>query len=282
MEGGVIRTAQVPHSPEGDVGHWAGTHTHTHNHTDSRMARFPPCRAGRRSYSSRRGKRKRRMKQLMELLLIMVLMDEEEPPIRRRGFVRRQRRSWDTYVRPMLDDGTFRQRFRMDHAEFQTLVGILRPKLQRNDKMGDLRNGAIPVEFQVAMTLRFLAGGSVFEVMDGNVIAKSTAYALVHRVIDTINQAQGLDCVWPKGEDAEAQCGMYRQRSTNGVIRMCVGAMDGLFVRLIQPSLRRHTSPGSFYSGHKKGFGMNFQVCEARATLTSILQLVIIMKVTTA
>ncbi|CAB1107655.1 unnamed protein product [Ectocarpus sp. CCAP 1310/34] len=224
------------------------------------MARAP---ASRRSWL--RGKTKKRMRQLLELLMIMVLMDEGDPPQTRDKFVRRERRSWYTYAKPMVQDGTFRLRFRMDYTEFALLADMLRPKLERNERMGALRNGVIPVEFQLAMALRFLAGGSVFEVMDGNVIARSTAYAIVHRVIDAINQTRELDCVWPEGEDALDQCGMYRRRSTNGVIRMCVGAMDGLFVRMTQPSLRRHVNPRSFYSGHKKGFGMNFQgVCNAR------------------
>ncbi|CAN0179766.1 unnamed protein product, partial [Ectocarpus fasciculatus] len=174
--------------------------------------------------------------------------------------VYRERRSFYTYVRPMVEDNTFRRRFRMDYTDFMALADILRPKLQRDEKMGALRNGSIPVEFQLAMTLRFLAGGSVFEVMDSNVIARSTAYAIVHRVIDAINQTRQLDCKWPVGDDAEAQAELYRRRSTNGVIRRCVGAMDGLFVRMLQPTLKRHAVPGSFYSGHKKAFGMNFQV----------------------
>lgn len=66
--------------------------------------------------------------------------------------------------------------------------------------------------------------------MDGSVIARSTAYAIVHRVIDAINQTRELDGVWPTGVDAVDQCEMYRQRSSHRVISMCVGAMDGLFV----------------------------------------------------
>lgn len=224
------------------------------------MARPPPRRAGSRSWQ--RGKTKKRMRQLLELVMIMVLMDEDDAPQIRGDFVYRERRSWYTYAKPMVEDGTFRLRFRMDYTEFADLADMLRPKLERDEKMGALRNGVIPVEFQLAMALRFLAGGSIFEVMDGNVIARSTAYAIVHRVIDAINQTRELDCIWSEGDDALDQCGMYRQRSTNGVIRMCVGAMDGLFVRLTQPSLRRHLNPRIFYSGHKKAFGMNFQVSE--------------------
>lgn len=115
--------------------------------------------------------------------------------MRRGNLVRRERRSWHTYVKPMLEDGTFRQRFRMSYGDFMSLVDILRPKLQRDEKMGSLRNGCIPVEFQVAMALRFMAGGSVFEVMDAHGVAKSTAYATVRRVTDAIKQARVLDCV---------------------------------------------------------------------------------------
>ncbi|CAN0370138.1 unnamed protein product, partial [Ectocarpus sp. 12 AP-2014] len=205
------------------------------------------------------------MQVLLQLLLVMILTDDDsDAPAHRGNFVYRERRSFYTYVRPMVEDNTFRKRFRMDYTDFMALADILRPKLQRDEKMGALRNGSIPVEFQLAMTLRFLAGGSVFEVMDSNVIARSTAYAIVHRVIDAINQTRQLDCKWPVGDDAEAQAELYRRRSTNGVIRRCVGAMDGLFVRMLQPCLKRHAVPGSFYSGHKKAFGMNFQgICNA-------------------
>ncbi|CAM9474244.1 unnamed protein product [Ectocarpus sp. 4 AP-2014] len=206
------------------------------------------------------------MRQLLELVMIMVLMEEDDAPETRGDFVYRERRSWYTSAKPMVEDVTFRLRF----TEFADLADVLRPKLERDEKMGALRIGVIPVEFQLAMALRFLAGVSIFEVMDGNVIARSTAYAVVRRVIDAINQTRELDCVWPEGDGALDQCGMYRQRSTNGVIRMCVGAMDGLFVRLTQPSLRRHVNPRAFYSGHKKAFGMNFQgVCNARYESTA-------------
>ena len=63
--------------------------------------------------------------------------------------------------------------------------------------MGSLRNGAIPVEIQVALTSRWLAGASMFEEMDGHVLAKSTAYVTAHRVIAAINACSTLDCNGP-------------------------------------------------------------------------------------
>lgn len=126
--------------------------------------------------------------------------------------------------------------------------------------MGLLRNGAIPVEYQVAITLRWLAGGSIFECMDGHVIARSTAFQITSRVIDALNACPELDCKWPEGEDVRRAAELFRNRSTFGVIRKCVGAMDGLFIRLVKPTAKETAEPNIYFSGHQKGFGMNFQV----------------------
>ncbi|CAM9391742.1 unnamed protein product, partial [Pylaiella littoralis] len=60
----------------------------------------------------------------------------------------------------------------------------------------------------------------------------------------------------------------FKSCSTNGVIAKCVGAMGGLFVRTLRPNSRDTYEPNYFYSGHKKGFRMNFQartaICDAQ------------------
>ncbi|CAM9284135.1 unnamed protein product [Discosporangium mesarthrocarpum] len=39
----------------------------------------------------------------------------------------------------------------------------------------------------------------------------------------------------------------------------CVRAVDGLFIRIHKPCVKEHPAPARFYSGHKKGFGLNLQ-----------------------
>ncbi|CAN0160603.1 unnamed protein product [Pylaiella littoralis] len=148
----------------------------------------------------------------------------------------------------------------MDHDDFMDLVDMLRPELERNLHMGSLRNGAVPVEYQVGNTLRWLAGGQMHDIKQGHVIAKSTAYQTAVRVIKAINACEALECRWPeKQTDYDRIAAGFKSRSTNGVIAKCVGAMDGLFVRTLRPNSRDTHEPSSFHSGHKKGFGMNFQ-----------------------
>lgn len=187
------------------------------------------------------------------------------PEVRRRStLVRRVRRPWSKYIEPTLSDNTFRKRFRMPYTDFMALVQNLRRQLEGDEVMGQKRNGAIPPEYQVAMALRWLAGGSHFEMMDGHVCGESTVYAVKDRVLEAICECQELACQWPSGDGVTQAAAGFKQRSTNEVITRAVGAMDGLFVGIRRPAVAQHSQPRKFYSGHKKGFGMNFQVsaCE--------------------
>ncbi|CAN0438469.1 unnamed protein product, partial [Scytosiphon promiscuus] len=85
------------------------------------------------------------------------------------------------------------------------------------------------------------------------------------RVITAVNACAELDCRWPEGEDVASAAESFKKRSSNDVIRKCVGAMDGLFIRRVRPKATETSEPNSFFSGHKKGFGMNFQaICDAQ------------------
>ncbi|CAM9744590.1 unnamed protein product, partial [Hapterophycus canaliculatus] len=44
--------------------------------------------------------------------------------------------------------------------------------------------------------------------------------------------------------------------------------MDGLFIRRTRPSAQEAAEPNSYFSGHKKGFGVNFQgICDAQCRI---------------
>lgn len=218
---------------------------------------------------SRRARRLSRLiaitKKLSELLDLLALLNDLDelalPAVKPRStLVHRERRPFAQYIQPMLADGTFSGRFRMEYEDFKILVEYLRPALQRDERMGALRNGAIPVEYQVALTLRWLAGASMYEGMDGHVIARSTAYQTAFRVIAALNACPELNCKWPEGEDVARAARVFENRSSLGIIRKCIGAMDGLFIRMIRPTAQQTAEPNNYFSGHKKGFGMNFQV----------------------
>ena len=103
----------------------------------------------------------------------------------------------------------------------------------------------------------------MYELMDAHVIARSTAYAIVKRVINAINKLSCLDYVWLSDDAVERAAAGFKDHSTNDILARSIGAMDGRFIRLRQPSLRYYPLPIRFNSAHKKGLGMNFQVKSA-------------------
>ena len=52
----------------------------------------------------------------------------------------------------------------------------------------------------------------------------------------------------------------FKERSSHGVVDKCVGALDGLFIRVIRPIREETAEPNFYYSGDKKAFRMNCQV----------------------
>ena len=171
----------------------------------------------------------------------------------------RQRQAWK-FIRPIAKGGSFRLRYSMRHGDLKNLYAMLRTRLEKEEgRLG--RNGTVCGEWALAGTLRWLAGGSINEVMDGPHIARTTAYAKVRLTLEAL-----LDCNRPRvkfpsktGELEKATLG-FRNRSSQDVIRTCVSAADGLCVRRLKPTKNEHAAPERICSGHKKPVGMNMQV----------------------
>ena len=66
-----------------------------------------------------------------------------------------------------------------------------------------------------------------------------------------------------------ARAADFSARSTaEGAFDGCVGAVDGIFIRTRAFGHHEVDEPRSFYSGHKKSFGINLQViCDAKCRI---------------
>ncbi|CAM9455838.1 unnamed protein product [Discosporangium mesarthrocarpum] len=136
--------------------------------------------------------------------------------------------------------------------------------------MANLRDGVVPGEWALASTVRWLSGGSYFKMMDGPTIASSTTYSVVHRTQEAINSCPDLAIVWLDNDRLDHVAAGFRARSRQGIMDRCVGAVEGLLIRIHKPRVKEHPAPARFYSGHKKGFGLNLQaICDARYIFTA-------------
>ncbi|CAN0409681.1 unnamed protein product, partial [Discosporangium mesarthrocarpum] len=131
----------------------------------------------------------------------------------RHRLVHRQRVSWIEHIRPKLKDHTFQRRFKMDYPSFKFLYGLLRPKLNRNVEMANLHNRVVAGEWALASILRWLSGGSYFEMMDGLTIACSTAYSVLHRKLEGINSCPDLAIIWPDVDSLDHNAAGFTQEA---------------------------------------------------------------------
>ncbi|CAM9570221.1 unnamed protein product [Sphacelaria rigidula] len=116
--------------------------------------------------------------------------------------------------------------------------------------------GTTASEWALAGTLRGLAGGSIYEVMDGPHMGKSTAYACIKYTLAAILGCRKLRVKSPRTpEELDRAALGFRGRGAVDVMKYCVAAADALLVRWKKPSAREHAAPDRFYSGHKKAEG---------------------------
>eukprot|EP01047_Picozoa_sp_COSAG01_P082761 COSAG01_NODE_17037_length_1183_cov_1.239852_1_plen_379_part_10 len=169
----------------------------------------------------------------------------------------------------------FTRRYRIDKVGFQQMVAEITPYMP-----AVRRKGAISNEIKLAMTLRWLAGGSYLDIADLHGVSEEAFYTHVWQVmeaIDTVkayrfqllrllsslNLEQGRSPVEPLAEGFDAK--------THGIVTGCIGAVDGIAIKLSAAALSDVPNAGSYYC--RKGYhSLNFQVCcdaERRITWTS-------------
>ena len=73
---------------------------------------------------------------------------------------------------------SFKRKYRMSVGAFDSLVSVLRPELETDEFMGSKVGGAISVQSQVAMTIRWLSGASYLDLCDVHGVSRSTFYSI--------------------------------------------------------------------------------------------------------
>jgi hypothetical protein len=170
---------------------------------------------------------------------------------------------WDMLAWRMESEGIFRRCFRMDRSSFENLTVILQPLLI-NPRQKRKRGIKTPHE-QLAMTLRFLAGGSYLDLVIIYGVSKNTFFQIVHRVANAICSSSVGGFYLPENTaQFRALAEGFQHRSSHGIIQHCIGAVDGLLVRVRAPVPVETPNVKRFRSGNKKSFGLNLQcICDS-------------------
>jgi hypothetical protein len=144
-----------------------------------------------------RRKREESMKQTTALVVIVAAAaaaDENrraicQPPRVRRRFETGKVRPTVDYVFRNFSDVEFSGALRLDRKAFNTLLQVLMTSLKRETQQGNrCSSGIVRPCVRVAITLRMLAGGSVWELMAIFGVGRTTVYHVFHSTLDAIYQ----------------------------------------------------------------------------------------------
>ena len=129
--------------------------------------------------------------------------------------------------------------------------------------------GPIDTRVKLACALRELFGEKRKSLADVFLLSKTAVRIAFLDVVRRINACPELHGeVFQTVQTPEllhARACAFQQRSAHpNVFRHVVGAIDGLFIKTQQPRAKEVVNVRSYFSGHKRGFGINMQgVCDA-------------------
>lgn len=130
----------------------------------------------------------------MKKVLFAELCTAAMKPSRKRRCPREEekytRLNWKDYV-DGLTPKKFRRRFRMDLGCFNQILHRLRPELEKRS-LSHRRGEPILAEHMLAMTLRWLAGGSYIDIEDVYRVSTSNCFKIFWRVVAAICKTYDL------------------------------------------------------------------------------------------
>ena len=178
------------------------------------------------------------------------------------------RLNWNEHVEKLLHEEEFDATYQMSLEAFTTLLDFLCPMISPNlIKALNSCDEPIYPEMVMAVGLRWLGGGSYSDIKNVYGISKNSVYRLRDIFLDAVLACDALEISFPDTpEELENNRKRFEAKSTNKVMRGCVGAMDGLFATTKQPSIADSKgNPRAYHSGHYNDYGLNVQaICDAR------------------
>ena len=159
----------------------------------------------------------------------------------------------------LLTDSQFKEMFRIDKNTFDWLEEEIDPFLRRDEVKAKASSGtAITTRTRLAITLRWLAGGSHIDLCFAWGISKSSFFSDRGALWPTIEALDDVldDIGFPIDNDFELE--EMRQSfnvKNNGVLDGIVMAIDGIIIRTRCPTKKEVKDPKS-YAHRKGGFGL--------------------------
>ena len=182
-------------------------------------------------------------------------------------FVKRIRRNVSDIMREIGPKFT-RRAYRMHGESFWKLHRILfESDIPRKRKRGKTVNGDILLSHRLSMALRWMAGGSKFDISPNHGTSVDETMSSVWLVVDAVNKCDRLKLPFPTNHDKQQEIADAFKKKSKAHFANCVGCVDGMLVWIDRPSEKARTGSNvgssKYFCGRKKKYGMVLQaVCD--------------------
>jgi hypothetical protein len=106
-----------------------------------------------------------------------------------------------------------------------------------------------------------LAGGSFQDIRVNAGMAKSIFFCMFHQGIDVVNRCLELSIHFPtSSHDLKIVALEYQNKSSNGVLDGCIGALDRWLCCIQVPTQKETSNILAYFSRHYECYGFNIQV----------------------
>ena len=191
-------------------------------------------------YDDEQRNRKKRRKLIAALAAAGYITSchDDAMPARRAAAFFRERLDWEKHLETSLGEGhgCFQKFYRMSHSFFLKLVNLLRPHLEGDKKMANLRTGGygiITTEMMLHCVLRFLSGTPCRDIRDKIGMSEPSFYRVLCWCIDAILNLDELEYHFPQTPDEISEASNEFSRiSSHQVIQGCVACLDGMLLRM--------------------------------------------------
>ena len=141
--------------------------------------------------------------------------------------VKRERKEVETIFRE-LGPRTVRKAYRMHGESFWRLHKILfKNDNVKKRKRGKTPNGPILNSSQLSMALRWMAGGSMYDIASNHGVGVNEVLDSVWKVVDLVNKSDGLKIKFPSNHLEQQQIAEGFQKKSHPSFGKCVGCIDG-------------------------------------------------------
>lgn len=193
---------------------------------------------------------------------VAIIAEADKPPKRCQKYKDPQPFRWATHVE-RFTEAEFRKRYRLDHTSFVALLNKLRGHFEHKEGTMQAegakhaKNGVvIEAETQLAIALRFFAGGDYSDLAIIYHVSGRYVFDCVWRVVDAINAVFKAEFPIDNLEKLTILEAEFRAASRDGIWKGQVACLDGIHVSTISPSNEDVMDPRRYHVARKDKYAL--------------------------